>query len=163
MAVFRELTDSLRNNKLRTFLTGFTVAWGIIILVVMMGAGQGIENGLRATMESFGGNQARLKVTLGRTQLPYAGFQEERELYLLPEQMQLLEEANQYQVNSIEPSIAGFTFLEASTTYGSNKFRYQTLTLRGRSTTWWSWSEGDSLRSRSMRRARVLLLSSLPM
>lgn len=53
MAVFRELTDSLRNNKLRTFLTGFTAAWGIIILVVMMGAGQGIENGLRATMESF--------------------------------------------------------------------------------------------------------------
>lgn len=41
IAYLQELANSLRNNKLRTFLTGFSIAWGIIILVVMLGAGKG--------------------------------------------------------------------------------------------------------------------------
>ena len=38
-AYFQELSNSLQNNTLRTFLTGFSIAWGIIVLVVMLGAG----------------------------------------------------------------------------------------------------------------------------
>ena len=40
-----ELRDVLSRNALRTVLTGLSVAWGMFMLVVLLGAGSGLENG----------------------------------------------------------------------------------------------------------------------
>ena len=78
--MFQEILSSLLRNKLRTLLTGFAVAWGIFMLIVLLGAG----NGLIHAFEENASQQALNVVDVhpGTTTLPYAGFQEGRKITL---------------------------------------------------------------------------------
>lgn len=71
-----EIWDTLSKNRWRTFLTGFGVAWGIALLIIMMGAGQGLENGITRDMGSYASNSASMWTQ--RTNIPYKGFQRGR-------------------------------------------------------------------------------------
>jgi putative ABC transport system permease protein len=44
--LFNEIFTSLKRNKLRTFLTGFSIAWGIFMLILLLAAGNGLKNGV---------------------------------------------------------------------------------------------------------------------
>ena len=46
MDFWREIFMALGRNKLRTFLTGFAISWGIFILIVLLAAGNGLMNGV---------------------------------------------------------------------------------------------------------------------
>ncbi|SCX80232.1 ABC transporter permease [Desulfoluna spongiiphila] len=77
---WREVFGVLNRNRLRTLLTGFSVAWGIFILIVLLGAGTGLENGLR---ENFKGEAMNaISVYGGFTQKDHGGVSAGREIRL---------------------------------------------------------------------------------
>jgi putative ABC transport system permease protein len=62
---WQEIFETLSKNKLRTFLTGLSVASGIFILVVLLGFSKGIENGVKSQFEQDATN--RISVSTGVT------------------------------------------------------------------------------------------------
>jgi putative ABC transport system permease protein len=73
---WKEIFQTIQKNKLRTFLSGFTVALGILIFVVLFGMGNGLVN----TFNEFFGDDATnvLYVFPGRTTVPYKGYKSDR-------------------------------------------------------------------------------------
>lgn len=71
--LWAEIFHTIRNNLLRTFLTGLAVAWGIMILVILLGAGNGLENGVKREFASEASNA--LTIRPGQTSVPYDGLQ----------------------------------------------------------------------------------------
>jgi len=69
---WREIVDSLRTAKLRTFATALSVAWGIFMLVILLGAGKGIENGVASNFRDDATNS--LWLYEGRTSKAHAGY-----------------------------------------------------------------------------------------
>jgi putative ABC transport system permease protein len=70
---WQEIWSTIRKNRLRTALTALGVYWGVFMLVVMVGAGRGLENGVNRSMSGFATNSVFLWSQ--RTSLPYAGLQ----------------------------------------------------------------------------------------
>lgn len=67
-----EIYESLRRNKLRTALTAFGVFWGILMLVLMLGSGEGLSNGIAKRFTGSATNS--FFVWTRRTTEPYRGL-----------------------------------------------------------------------------------------
>lgn len=68
---WQEVAQTMRKNRLRTVLTAFGVAWGMFMLLVMLGFGDGLE---RAVTRQFGDNATNSVFVWGRrTSLPFKG------------------------------------------------------------------------------------------
>lgn len=85
---WQEIFHTLRKNKLRTILTGFGVFWGIFMLMIMLGAGKGLENGIYANMGDFATNS--MFIWTQPTSMPYKGFQRNRRYFFKYEDMAVL-------------------------------------------------------------------------
>ena len=75
-----EIANTLKRNKLRTFLTGFSIAWGIFILIVLLAAGNGLKNGVMSNFADNAVNKLNLEAYI--TSKPYNGYPKGREIHL---------------------------------------------------------------------------------
>ncbi len=69
---WNEIYFALRKNPLRTFFTAFGVFWGLFMLIIMMGAGEGLYNGASQDMGDMATNSVFMWTR--KTTLPYKGF-----------------------------------------------------------------------------------------
>jgi putative ABC transport system permease protein len=80
---WQEIFSTLRQNKLRTFLTAFSVAWGIFMLIILLGSGNGLENAMR---KGFKSSMINSMWIFGRqTTMPYKGLKAGRYIQLTNE------------------------------------------------------------------------------
>ncbi|SKB39066.1 ABC transporter permease [Maribacter arcticus] len=77
---WQEIFDTIRKNKLRTFLTGLSVASGIFILVILLGFGQGMQNGIAKEFEQDAATS--VWVWPGVTTIEYKGMNPGRPIQL---------------------------------------------------------------------------------
>ena len=78
--VLAEIWSTVRRNKLRTALTGFAVAWGIFMIIFLLGAGNGLINAQKVQRDRFLDNS--MMVGPGYTSKAYDGLQEGRRITL---------------------------------------------------------------------------------
>jgi len=87
MELLNEIWQTARRNKLRTTLTGFAVAWGIFMLIVLLGAGNGLINANLKQSNRF--LSSSMVVYGGYTSKPYQGLQEGRDIRLHGRDMEI--------------------------------------------------------------------------
>ena len=86
--LWQEVFHILKKNKTRTLLTGFGVFWGIFMLVVMLGAGKGLKNGVFYGLGDLALNS--MFIWTRSTTIPYQGFDRGRYWNLKNEDTQAL-------------------------------------------------------------------------
>ena len=87
---WNEVMMTLRRNKLRSFLTMLGVAWGIFMLVVMLGMGNGLKHAVMGGFDGFASNCAFIW-TMPTTK-PYGGFQQGRRFHFDNEDTRIIRE-----------------------------------------------------------------------
>jgi len=87
---WQEIFSTLRKNKLRSFLTAFSVAWGIFMLIILLGSGNGLENAMR---KNFSGSMINSMWISGRqTSESYKGLKPGRRIQLTNEDYKLIKQ-----------------------------------------------------------------------
>lgn len=118
---WQEILATIKKNKLRTFLTGFSVAWGIFMLMILLGAGNGLSNGVSENFMRSAVNSMWL--WSGRTSVPYQGMKENRQIMLNNSDYDLIKDLEGIEYTSGRYYISGNKFA-----YGSENGEYTAVT-----------------------------------
>lgn len=123
---WQEIFDTIRKNKLRTFLTGLSVASGIFILVILLAIGQGMDNGVSKQFENDATN--RISVWTSVTSEEYKGLNPGRRIQLTNRDYEMAVRKNESQID-LKSGV--FSVWGAMTSYGSENGSYRVEGVRG--------------------------------
>ena len=102
--LIQELYGTVMRNKLRTALTGFAVAWGIFMLIVLLGAGNGLIHAFEKQSSRMVMNS--MKIYPGWTGKAYRGWKEGRKISLNDQDRQLAAQSLPQRIESSGASIS---------------------------------------------------------
>lgn len=114
---WQEIFDTISKNKLRTLLTGFSVAWGIFMLVVLLGSGYGLENGVKREFEGDATNY--ITINSGVTSKPYKGMKAGRRIVFKNEDYENLSNLENVDHTSTRTGIFPNNLLSYKSEYGN--------------------------------------------
>lgn len=117
---WQEIFETLRKNKLQTFLTGLSVASGIFILVTLLGFSSGIQNGVKAQFEKDATNQ--INIWTRRTTKEYKGLNPGRRIQLKNQDFDKI--SNEY-AEFLEYKSANNMIWRALVNYGKESNNYR--------------------------------------
>jgi len=120
MNTLQEIFAGLRHNKMRTVLTGLSVSWGIFILIVLLGAGNGLKNGVTSNFNDRATNT--VQTGTGTTTMPFQGLQSGRQLKYSEKEMGIVNQ-------EIEAADKTTALIEKTSTvsFGSEYGSYQVI------------------------------------
>ena len=117
---WQEIFSSIRSNMLRTVLSGFTVALGLYIFIVLFGIGTGLKN---AFNDGFRSAQNLISISSGRTSLAYAGLQADRLISFNNDDLEAVTTENKKNIEYSSPIYSTFwtvKYGKESGSYGIN-------------------------------------------
>ena len=118
---WQEILATIKKNRMRTFLTGFSVAWGIFMLMILLGAGNGLSNGVSENFMRDAVNAMWL--WSGRTSIPYQGMKENRQIQLTNADYDIIKDLEGIEHTSGRYYIGGNMF-----SYGNEYGEYTAIT-----------------------------------
>ena len=123
--VLAEIWSTVRRNKLRTALTGFAVAWGIFMIIFLLGAGNGLINAQKIQSDRFLDNS--MMVGAGYTSKAYDGLKEGRRITLNDKDKALTDQSyKQYVVIAASPLPFSIRVIRSSLSATSVPFSFTT-------------------------------------
>lgn len=125
---FQEIYGAIMRNKMRTIATGFAVASGLFLIIVLQGAGNGVINSFEVNMGDFAFDA--IHIFGGRTTKPYEGIKEGRFIQLDSRDVEMTERSFSHYVKDVMPSLdqGGMTV--------SHRAQHQSATLMGVKPAW---------------------------
>ena len=108
----REIGQALSNNKLRTTLTGISVAWGIFMLIILLGMSQGVVNSFNEGFMSQGSNY--INIWGGRTSNAFKGYKEGRSIDLKNSDLEVVNTQNGNFVENVSSTVDGSSVIISS-------------------------------------------------
>jgi putative ABC transport system permease protein len=105
--LINEILQTLSHNKLRTALTGFSVAWGIFMLIVLLGMGHGVTNSF--TERALEPGSQKINIWGGRTSKAYSGYREGRSITLKNGDISRIEDEHPQFIDEVNSVIYGST------------------------------------------------------
>jgi putative ABC transport system permease protein len=117
---WQEIFQTISKNKMRTFLSGFTVALGIFIFVVLYGLGNGLKNSFKKFFVDDANNV--IFIYPGKTSKPYKGFKANRRIEFENSDLDDIKENFTFFLEDITPRISR----NANVRYKSESNSYNT-------------------------------------
>lgn len=155
--LINEILQTLRNNKLRTALTGLSVAWGVFMLVALLGVSRGVTNNFAEVISS--GRTKLIQVWGGMTTRPYDGLREGRSISLKDADIEMFDNDRNIRIAGASSVIYGDNTVVSSGSKSVNA-GYNGVYPSARKTDNLTVTEGRFINERDMdEKSRVVVLS----
>ena len=136
---WKEIFDTIKKNKLRTFLSGFTVALGILIFIILFGLGNGLQSSFSMFFTDDQVNTIRIYPST--TTIPYRGYESNRQIKFTNEDVKKIKENFKKKIEDIvirNSYYTMFSYKQQANTYRvravspGHKSAEKTIIMKGR-------------------------------